>query len=195
MEKRSGQWYLKYKPLEPWAYIKELFTAEECARIIERGLDLERLPGRIRSGEDVPDIRQGSLGWFDSSVEQDAWIFQRLTAAVESINQQFWNFDLDYIEVLQFTIYDELGDHYDRHVDMIYNGIHPRKLSFSLQLTDPSTYAGSDLIVQPGVSDVPTVRDQGAFIAFPSFMPHRVTPLTQGSRYSLVGWVCGPSFK
>ena len=34
----------------------------------------------------------------------------------------------------------------------------------------------------------------GSTIAFPSFFLHEVTPVTKGSRYSIVTWVSGPEW-
>jgi PKHD-type hydroxylase len=89
-----------------------------------------------------------------------------------------------------------LGDFYDFHSDILHTGPHYRKMSFSLQLSDPSTYKGSELeFYHYGNTFDKSKTDQGTLIAFPSFIPHRVTPLTEGKRYSLVGWVCGKAFK
>ena len=38
-------------------------------------------------------------------------------------------------------------------------------------------------------------RSRGAFIAFPSFMLHRVTPVTRGTRWSLVAWILGTRWR
>jgi PKHD-type hydroxylase len=70
-----------------------------------------------------------------------------------------------------------------------------RKLSLVLQLTDPSRYEGGNLQTMTS-QDVNTVRKQrGLITAFPSFTLHQVTPVTQGSRQSMVAWVSGPAFK
>ena len=39
------------------------------------------------------------------------------------------------------------------------------------------------------------IRPQGSVIVFPSFVWHRVTPVTKGTRYSLVLWTCGQPFR
>ena len=63
-----------------------------------------------------------------------------------------------------------------------------------MQLSDPADYVGGALQITSGdrPSDMP--RDQGALVAFPSYMIHRVTPVTRGRRRSLVGWIGGPPF-
>jgi len=38
-------------------------------------------------------------------------------------------------------------------------------------------------------------KQQGKLIMFPSFVQHRVTPVTKGERNSLVIWVTGNNFK
>jgi PKHD-type hydroxylase len=63
-----------------------------------------------------------------------------------------------------------------------------------LQLTDPSEYEGGNLQVCDGT--IHNVRKQrGLVAAFPSYTLHQVTPVTKGSRQSLVAWITGPSFR
>ena len=76
-----------------------------------------------------------------------------------------------------------------------YGGQISRKLSLVLQLTDPSRYEGGNLQTMTN-QDVFTVRKQrGLVTVFPSFTLHQVTPVTQGSRQSLVAWISGPPYK
>ena len=42
---------------------------------------------------------------------------------------------------------------------------------------------------------VTEIRPRGSIIVFPSFVWHRVTPVTKGTRYSLVVWSLGYPFK
>jgi PKHD-type hydroxylase len=64
-----------------------------------------------------------------------------------------------------------------------------------LQLTDPSQYEGGNLQIVTG-GDPLTVRKQRGLVAvFPSYVLHQVTPVTKGSRQSLVAWITGPQFK
>jgi len=190
-------WHLSPKVNEYWAYLDNIFTPQECQQIIEQGQELEIIPGKINKTTEVQtEIRKNTLGFFDSSDPANAWIFQRLTGAITNLNTQFFNYDLDYIETLQFTVYDQLDDHYAAHMDSIMPvSVHNRKLSFSVQLTAPEDYEGCDLEIFRNGEYQPVIRTQGSMIFFPSFILHKVTPLTRGKRHSLVGWVCGPNFK
>jgi PKHD-type hydroxylase len=199
----NGSWYLKYHHSEAWAFVDNLFTAEECDRIKALAAELPVQEAKVGKDKEAGDggeldliLRKNTVSWMNSSDPEAAWIYRKLTDAVNTVNKQFWEYELDYIETLQYTIYDEHDDHYNGHIDMMLTGLHMRKLSFSLQLDDPETYTGCDLEMSSGGQTwVPTKRTQGTFIAFPSWLMHRVTPLTSGSRHSIVGWVCGPKFK
>lgn len=85
------------------------------------------------------------------------------------------------------------SDHYVWHTDSI-NGDSVRKLSFSIQLTDPNTYEGGNLEFMPAIIDS-KIRNQGMLTIFPSYATHRVSPMTRGTRYAIVGWIYGPEFR
>ncbi|MFD0388339.1 2OG-Fe(II) oxygenase [Tistrella bauzanensis] len=64
----------------------------------------------------------------------------------------------------------------------------------SIQLSAPEDYAGGDLVLEPQAVPITGPRRRGTAIAFPSYVVHEVTPVTQGQRYSLVAWIHGPGF-
>ena len=73
-----------------------------------------------------------------------------------------------------------------------------RKISMTLNLTDPDTYEGGNLKFDLGphakgdrIKICDDSRLQGSLIIFPSFTYHCVTPVTSGTRYSLVLWCLG----
>ena len=128
-----------------------------------------------------------------------------------------WNFEWDRSEACQFTKY-KLNQYYDWHcdswpkpykrknIDALDHG-KIRKLSMTCQLTDGSEYEGGELEFDFRDYD-PNMRDElkhlkkateiltkGSIIVFPSFLWHRVKPVTKGVRYSLVVWHLGYSFK
>jgi len=77
-----------------------------------------------------------------------------------------------------------------------------RKLSFTLNLVDGDEYAGGDLKFDYGphsdgerFNTCTEIRPQGSAIVFPSYMYHQVTPVTKGTRYSLVNWIIGNPFR
>lgn len=104
---------------------------------------------------------------------------------------------------MQYTTYtSEDKGFYDYHQDSMGSTIKdnvdqrlPRKFSISLQLSDPSEYEGGDLLIKSGVTPGVAPKAKGQVVGFPSFMLHKVTPVTSGIRRSLVVWVTGPAFK
>jgi PKHD-type hydroxylase len=124
------------------------------------------------------------------------WLYDRMQVIIRKVNQQVYQFDLQgFTEAFQYTVYHGAeGGHYDWHIDWGPNRVQ-RKLSASLQLTDPSHYEGCDLQFH-GARPIETApRQRGAVIVFPSFIQHRVTPCTKGTRKAIVAWTTGPQFK
>jgi PKHD-type hydroxylase len=77
-----------------------------------------------------------------------------------------------------------------------------RKLSLTINLNKPGEYDGGNLKFDFGphvqgdrFHECTEIRPQGSIILFPSFQYHQVTPLTRGTRYSLVLWVLGKPFR
>ena len=109
-------------------------------------------------------------------------------------NADFYQFKLTEItEQIQYTVYNaEDQGYYDWHIDM-GPGKARRKLSLVCQLSDPSEYEGGELQINTGNIIVPE-KEKGTVILFPSYLLHRVTPVTKGTRRSLVLWIEGPAF-
>lgn len=181
----------------PWAYQLDYFSASECDSIIQHGKLITAQDGNLGDGSVVNNqIRSSRVGFFDPKQAETAWIFDRIRSAAVNINQQFWNFDLDFIECIQFTRYDRPGDFYAAHQDLRYLPLEMRKLSISVQLSDPDTYQGSDLrMFRYGQEFDCVPRSKGCIIVFPSYHAHEVTPLISGARYSLVSWIVGKPFR
>ena len=115
-------------------------------------------------------------------------------AALFETARDHWSYDLfDEPPQLNFLRYSK-GDFFAWHLDVGGNGVAWRKISFSIQLSPPSDYDGGDLEIFNSATTVAN-RSLGSVCLFPSFVPHRVTPVTRGTRFALAGWFCGPQFK
>lgn len=107
-----------------------------------------------------------------------------------------WEYNLGSQDLTQIGRYKSTDEgYYDWHMDAAQpqNGIQ-RKLSISILLNDPSEFEGGILQFK-GMEDQNLLDKQGTIIVFPSFIEHRVTPVTKGARYTAVTWASGPSFK
>ena len=119
-----------------------------------------------------------------------------MQAIIRKVNQQVYKFDLSgFAETFQYRVYHgSEGGHYYWHIDWGLKQIQ-RKLSASVQLTDPAGYEGGDLQFR-GVREIETApRARGVVIVFSSFIQHRVTACTKGTRKAVVVWTAGLPFR
>jgi PKHD-type hydroxylase len=116
---------------------------------------------------------------------------------IDQANQSAgWGYSYNSQEDTQIARYKSTDEgHYDWHMDAgtPQNGVQ-RKLSISILLSDPSEFEGGELQFK-GIEDQKILTKQGSIVVFPSFIEHKVTPVTKGVRYSAVTWVSGPSFR
>ena len=155
---------------------------------------------------DLRKKRDSNIVWLN-----DPWIYREICPYILMANEKAgWNFQWDSAEDFQFTKY-KVNQYYDWHADgwnLPYPENHDykgkiRKLSLTLQLTDGSEYEGGELEFDFRDYD-PHTRDEskhvrqakeilpkGSIVVFPSFVWHRVKPVTKGVRYSLVIWNLG----
>ena len=183
-------------PVEPWAWWEGAFSDQELDWLRDRAKRAEQNAevGGGAGGVVNANVRRSQVSWLHNTSDTK-WVFDKLANVASKINAQHFRFDLTgFGEPLQLTNYDQSENGmYGWHQD--YGGGISRKLSMAVQLTDPSEYEGGNL--QMLTSGEPqNVRKQRGLIAIcPSYVLHQVTPVTQGSRQSLVAWVSGPAFK
>ena len=136
-----------------------------------------------------PDCKEGN------QVNELAWEF------LNEANKRQFNYKIDSFQPVQFARYRD-GGHYNWHRDVNEYALTPngesRKLSLTFALTDPKDYEGGELQFFTGERPeeqriINDIRDQGTVIVFDSRDYHRVTPVTKGTRYSIVCWSVGPN--
>lgn len=182
---------------EPWAFWEGGFSEAQCFQIKEIGERLLPQPAIVGDGRLDNTIRRSRTSWI-ASTDESVWIYDKIAWIIRQLNGQFFQFDIQgFNEDLQYTLYNsEDQGHYDFHVD---NGFFPdrspRKLSAVLQLSSPDEYEGGDLEFWTGGEPVKARKELGILYAFPSYVLHRVTPVTKGTRRSLVMWLTGPRFR
>ena len=186
------------EPIEPYAWWDNAFTDQELDQLQRMALNAEERGnvGGNPQGDDLAKIRRSKISWLGNS-EETKWIFERLAHVVSSLNSKFYRFDLTgFGENLQLTNYDQTENGmYGWHQDYGGDQSASRKLSVVLQLTDPSNYEGGNLQIMTTGNPQTVNKRRGLIVAFPSYVLHQVTPVTSGSRQSLVAWVSGPAFR
>ena len=175
-----------------------VFSADDCDLILSRLREERWVPAGVADdghrGSIRPEVR--SVLSQPVPLASSHPLCQRLLAVVAAANDRYWRLDLtgfpdgDAPSVLRYE--SAVADHFACHVDAGPQ-FSSRKLSFSVQLTDPRDYRGGDLLF-PGNNAIAT-RERGNVTVFSALVPHEVTPVLSGERFALVGWVHGPVFR
>ena len=169
------------------------FSPPECDALIEVGKRLLPQAATVNAGRDVDErMRKSQVSWIGHDQSEYTWIWDKLASLVTMANTRNFHFTLvGFLEKLQFTWYSTEGSHYEWHMDYGAGAFSKRKLSLTIQLSDPESYEGGNLELFYKLQPVVAQRVRGTAILFPSYTMHRVTPLIQGERCSLVLWASG----
>ena len=185
--------------LGEWQVWKEALPKSICDDYLHRLKQLPVSDGNIGEEGTNYNIRRSKVSFLPGRIGYED-VYDMIDNYVSRINRDYFGFDISYgVRDIQFTKYSgQDKGHYNWHHDVFYSQKEPyhRKLSFTLQLSDPGEYTGGDFEfrdVENVASDL--LRPQGSILVFPSFLYHRVTPVQEGTRYSLVSWIDGPRWR
>jgi len=204
-------------------YFQSALTPRFCDELIKYGTSQQEqlaLTGgqttKINEGKplddkDIVDLkkkRDSNIVWLN-----DRWIYKEIQPLIHQANRLAgWNYDWDFSESCQFTkyklnqFYNWHSDSWDKPYDTPGNqNTHGkiRKLSVTCSLSDSKDYKGGELEFdfrnkengKPAIKKCMEILPRGSIVVFPSFVWHRVRPVTKGTRYSLVIWNLGNPFK
>lgn len=195
---RSGS--LQTPPLESQkthVFLEGFLAPADCERLIGQSRESPEEPGQLIGGETVRSVRRSRVRWLPAGAAF-GWIEDRMIGLVAAANRDDFGFDLwGMDERLQFLEYsaDEHGG-FDWHVDRGRSGFaRMRKLSVSVQLSDPDDYEGGALELNPDGLPLAAPRSRGTATVFTSTVLHRVAPVTGGLRVALTAWFHGPHFR
>ena len=137
-------------------------------------------------------VRRTELNWLPTNHKFNKILCDYVIKA----NEIQYHYNITKFTPCQFARYN-VGDFYDFHQDNDCEfEVDIRKLSMTVQLSDPETYEGGEFYFYDGNKKTePLLQEQGSIIIFDSREWHRISPVTEGVRYSLVSWTLGPAFK
>lgn len=174
-------------------YIEKHIPSEVCDLLVssytewETALINSEIPKELLKENRISDTQ-----WIRSEFWKKCFF-----SIVQSVNNTSFGFDINAIENLQLTRYVAPDGHYEYHQDgngynTIVDGL-ARKLSMSVVLNDD--YKGGEFEYMVSKDPVSIKLGKGDILIFPSYLLHRVKPVTKGTRYSLVGWTLGSPLK
>ena len=190
----NSSWNFELDQVNFYAFWNNAFSKEECQTIINIAKDKGLIKGTTFNDDKNKDVRDSKISWL-YPVDGMDWVFRRVTDITLNLNERFFKFDLFGLnEGFQFTNYEAPSGKHGKHVDRLIN-MPVRKLSISIQLTNPEEYEGGELYLYNNSKGTLMDKTQGTLIIFPSYVLHEVMPVTKGERSSLVTWVTGKQFK
>ncbi len=184
-----------------WQLFRNALTPAECESIIALGMTRPPQVATVGHGgtSRVDDhIRRSTVRWMDRADPRLQWLYDRIDNWGLQANANAFGFDLTGYHQVQFTEYDAANaGGYNWHDDNTWKHPAPfdRKMSMVIQLSPRASYEGGQLELKNDPLPPDTFTQQGDVIFFPAFNTHRVLPLTQGVRHSLVTWFVGPKFR
>lgn len=151
--------------------------------------ELEKAKVLHMNRKSADKARSSMIHWMNNEDYKDFLmpIYDIISRNVRMINDGMWRYNYEGYGVFQYSEYT-IGDHFNWHIDQIAVKGESRKVSFSLGISDESEYEGGDLGFKAAEEEDYYKIGRGDIIAFPSWMLHKVTPVTKGKRRVLVGW-------
>ncbi|MES1226365.1 MAG: 2OG-Fe(II) oxygenase [Bacteroidota bacterium] len=179
-----------------YVWYKNLFGEEEITKI--RALWDESMVKEAEVNADNTritrdDLRKSEVMFIPTSGNE--WIYDKLSAACIQANTNRYKFEITGFQTeLQLASYGP-QNFFEWHMDFGPGNVSNRKLSITVQLSDPDEYEGGELQFMINQNIFTATKEKGTAILFPSFGLHRVTPVTKGVRKSIVGWISGPPYR
>lgn len=178
-------------------FLDGAFAPADCDRLLAAAREVPEETGQLIGGTADYGVRRCRVRW----LPEDAafgWAYDRLVGLVAAANREAFGFDLwGMDERLQLLEYEaDITGFFDWHADRGRSGFaRTRKLSVSVQLSDPAEYDGGALELNPDGTPAAAPRDRGTAAIFAATVLHRVAPVVRGRRAALTAWFHGPHFR
>lgn len=178
--------------LENWYIVRDMFSDAEIARLLNQVDPLPSKDATTVAKDD--DYRASTIKWLPKfKSDEYGWVYKRIFHWIDIANEENWKFDIIGLQDdTQYTEYYE-GGKYDWHMDILGRCINHRKISLSCNLN--SNFTGGEFQFKFGKDTTEIMLEKGDAVIFPSFFLHRITPVTDGVRKSLVQWISGKPYK
>lgn len=183
----------KNKHLLDRHYFQDVFTKDECHNIIN--FTDTSLQGSYTEYGQQDNFSNTIKSKYINRTSGTEWVWGRITKYVWQVNGDFFNFNLNCIDDLQIMEYRK-NSLFQWHIDI--NGVEhftSRKLSVVVFLTERNDFKGGQLLFEFNENEKEAIEmRQGSMLVFPSFQVHKVTPVIEGIRHTLVAWAHGTPF-
>ena len=180
-----------------WYHVIENALSPNTLKKIERYVDKKEMfdAGVNQNYESCEDSIRKTKCCYLEDVDSLAPVYEELSSIVKYVNSKNWKYNVCGWEPMHYLNYD-VGDYFTWHIDTFPtpSTMTQRKISFSLGISHAHEYEGGHLELKMGNDSIKIKLRKNDIIIFNSFLLHRVTPITKGTRKALVGFLHGPNF-
>ena len=170
-------------------YLTDQLLNSEQLDAIRKTLDKEDLcweDGKKTAGTHASIVKN------NLQLDRNSEVSIKLTQLIKKIilsNQLIKSFALPkQIHGVMFTKSSK-NMHYGRHVDNPFMSSGRSDLSFTISLTNKSSYKGGELNIETINSEKEFKLNNGEIVIYPSTFLHSVNKVTDGERIVCVGWI------
>ena len=166
---------------------------------------------KLKQGEEynqysnIPQQRRANIAFLETTAPDMQWLFEKFNNLIAYYNDTEFDYDITGYDYMQYAKYGP-GDKHDFHMDLPFGTRRLdyfltecfRKLSVILLLNEPGVdFEGGNFEINHFSEQFPinTGLRKGSVLIFPSFMIHRVAPITSGIRQTISVWPIGPKFR
>jgi len=169
----------------------ELLSTEETNKILSTVIEDLWMQTKVIGDKDLHSAQRQKLRG-----EITGFPFENIRSITKEANDTIFDFNLlgiidqDYPQLFKY----KTDDYYNLHVD-----INPlastRKLSFIINLSEPTAYTGGEVEFLNTQNDNYLLKKQGSIVIFPSFLPYKINPVISGEKIIIVGHIHGSLFR
>jgi PKHD-type hydroxylase len=182
------------------------FNSAECDFIATYCSNLKLKQGEeYNQYSNIPQQRRANIAFIETGANETQWLFEKFNNLIAYYNDTSFDFDITGYDYMQYAKYGP-GDKHDFHMDLPFGTRNLdyfltecfRKLSVILLLNEPGVdFEGGNFEINHFSEQFPinTNMKKGTVLIFPSFMIHRVAPITSGIRQTISVWPIGPKFR
>lgn len=173
-------------------------TPSECDKIISHAQksypSSASIGGSDNNSKIVKETRSATIYVLEND-EENRWLYDKISNIVSIVNTLHFDYDISGIthgiQLIEYSSDEDVKGHYEWHVDAGPGEPAHRKISLTAQLSNPQDYDECNLIINNHAHEVIASKERGSIHLFPSYMLHKVTPISKGTRYALVIWIHG----
>lgn len=183
--------------------IPRALNAAQCGELVTYAQTHPAIEATVGHGGGKPaspdsNIRVSTLRWLKRADPVLSFLYSIIETETHRANADFFGRDIRSFNDVQFTEYYKDGV-YHWHEDCTKvpadtdNKPFDRLLSVCIQLSERNNYEGGEFWIDPNNKRiVGEFWNIGDIVIFPSDLKHKVSPVTDGTRFSLVTWWVGP---